>query len=220
MKKFVYYFFISLSLTACASVNLNVNKGALPLAKSQAQNSASQTLPEKNSSAAKIIKSVVDQGLLFAKTDFQGLLKTKYVILEMQRQDGESAPIQIRIGEKSGEKSLPWEKKEVEVGYFFIELPAGLYKIKSISIPVGMDVATEPLEILLTVNPRQATYAGTLRISGTKEKVRLGGVPVIKPGFEYQAQVEDERAEGAMIFHRAYPNYAAKVTIQLMEIKK
>jgi len=62
------------------------------------------------------------------------------------------------------------------------------------------------------------TYAGTLQINGTKEKIRLGGVPVIKPGFEYNVNIVDEREEGMSIFRGRYPEFTGEVIFRLMKV--
>jgi hypothetical protein len=128
---------------------------------------------------------VKKKGVIFAKTDFQGLLETRYVQFLFEDRD----------------------VKSVKPGYFFVELPAGRYKIVSVSIPVGSTTATEKMDVTLDVLPDAACYVGTLKMIGTKEKIKLGGVPVIKPGFEYTVEVVDEREEGAAAFKKNYPDF-------------
>ena len=53
---------------------------------------------------------------------------------------------------------------------------------------------------------------------GTKEKIKLGGLPVIKPGFEYTVEVLDEREEGAEAFRRNYPNFLHDISVKLMQV--
>ena len=107
----------------------------------------------------------------------------------------------------------------VKPGYFFVELPAGQYKISSIAIPVGSTIAQEESHIYFEVIADTITYVGTLKLVGTKEKIRLGGVPVIKPGFEYTAQVVDEQKEGLAVFQERYPGVPSQIQVKLMEIK-
>ena len=117
-------------------------------------------------------------GLIFAKTIFEGIVKTSYVELAIVDQSDESKKFQLIIGDKERQKNFPWEVQAVKPGYFFIELPEGQYRIKSMSIPVGTTKAQEPIDIVFDVTAKQATYLGTLKVSGTKEKIKLGGVPV------------------------------------------
>ncbi|MCA9402000.1 MAG: hypothetical protein KC713_10250, partial [Candidatus Omnitrophica bacterium] len=129
-------------------------------------------------------KVVKQKGLIFAKTDFQGVLKTSFVRLLLEDQANPNQKLQLHIGNKTDVGFL-WDFKTVEPGHFFIELPEGKYRIVSISIPVGTTLAQEEMDVSFEVFPNQATYLGTLLVVGTKEKIKLGGVPVIKPGFEY-----------------------------------
>ena len=165
-------------------------------------------------------KFVSKKGVIFAKTDFQGVLNTSYVTLFIEDTEDPFHKFELHVGEKTPSATFPWEVKIVKPGYFFIELPAGQYKIFSISIPVGSTLATEESHIYFDVLPDIITYVGTLRIVGTKEKIKLGGVPVIKPGFDYSAQVVDEQREGLAIFKERYPGVPSQIQVKLMEIKQ
>lgn len=79
-------------------------------------------------------------------------------------------------------------------------------------------MATEEMDVSLEVIPDAICYVGTLKMVGTKEKIKLGGVPVIKPGFEYTVEVIDEREEGAAAFNRNYPDFPHGVLIKLMQV--
>ncbi|MBU4333152.1 MAG: hypothetical protein KKD07_01780 [Candidatus Omnitrophica bacterium] len=160
----------------------------------------------------------VEKGVIFAKTDFQGVLKKSYVKFLFQEQDNLSNQFQLLIGDKSPENVFPWDIKTVEPGYFFVELPVGEYKITSLSIPVGSTIATENIDISLNVKNSTITYVGTLKIVGTKDKIKLGGVPVIQPGFEYVPEIIDERDEAFQIFNQRYPKFSGKIGIDLMKI--
>lgn len=156
------------------------------------------------------------KGVIFAKTDFQGVLKTSYVKLSMFSTQEEGREYQIYIGDKAEQKPLDFDVKTVQPGYFFIELPAGEYNISSVSIPVGSTTATEEIDITFTVVPESITYTGTLNIVGTKERIKLGGVPVIKPGFEYTAEIFDEEQEARAAFEQKYPKVTRKIIKELM----
>jgi len=163
---------------------------------------------------------VEKKGVIFAKTDFQGLLETRYVKFLFEDQDNPAHKFQLHIGENSGQQTFPWDVKTVKPGYFFVELPAGRYKIISVTIPVGSTTATEEMAVTLEVLPDAVCYVGTLKMVGTKEKIKLGGVPVIKPGFEFTVEVLDEREEGSMAFSRNYPNFPHGVSIKLMQVEE
>ena len=164
-------------------------------------------------------KFVSKKGVIFAKTDFQGVLSTSYVTLFLEDLKESSHKFELHIGEGPAESDFPWEVKMVKPGYFFVELPAGQYKISSIAIPVGSTIAKEESRIYFEVIADTITYVGTLKLVGTKEKIRLGGVPVIKPGFEYTAQVVDEQKEGLAVFQERYPGVSSQIQVKLMEIK-
>ena len=86
------------------------------------------------------------KGVVFAKTVFEGVLKTSYVKLRFEGQGENMRSFYLHIEENPGERSLLWDDKTVKPGYFFIELPAGFYKISSIAIPVGSTLAEEDIQ--------------------------------------------------------------------------
>lgn len=179
----------------------------------------SEAPPElQNIDGDELDEYVEKKGVIFAKTEFRGLLETRYVKFMFEDLDDPSHKFQLHIGESSGQQTFPWEVKSVKPGYFFVELPAGRYKISSVSIPVGSTMATEEMDVSLEVIPDAICYVGTLKMVGTKEKIKLGGVPVIKPGFEYTVEVIDEREEGAAAFNRNYPDFPHGVLIKLMQV--
>ena len=161
---------------------------------------------------------VQKKGVVFSKTDFQGLLETRYVKFLFEDIGDPTHKFQLHIGENSDQQTFPWDVKTVKPGYFFVELPVGRYKISSVSIPVGSTMATEKMNVTLEVVPNTICYAGTLKMVGTKEKIKLGGLPVIKPGFEYTVEVLDEREEGAEAFRRNYPNFLHDISVKLMQV--
>lgn len=157
-------------------------------------------------------------GVVFAKTDFSGVLKTTYVKLLFEHQDNSEDVFQIFIGDKSQKPSILHNVKTVKPGYFFIELPEGEYTISSISIPVGTTLATEETNVTFSVVPDSIVYIGTLKVVGTKEKIKLGGVPVIKPGFEYSIEIIDESKEAEGAFRQRYPDVPNDIVVQLMQL--
>lgn len=172
----------------------------------------------ENVNEDQIDKYSMKKGVIFAKTDFQGVLKKSYVKFLFQEQEDLSHKFQLLIGNKMQDNVFPWDIKTVEPGYFFVELPVGNYKITSISIPVGSTIATEKIDIAVTVKEKAITYIGTLKLVGTKDKIKLGGVPVIQPGFEYLPEILDQRDEAFQIFYQRYPKFAGEIGIDLMKI--
>jgi len=157
-------------------------------------------------------------GVIFAKTDFEGVLKTNYVRLMIVDQEHPERTYQLHIGEKAAAQKFPWDVKVVNPGYFYIELPAGAYQFTQVSIPVGSTMAVEDMTIGFEVIPNQVTYMGTLKMVGTKERIKLGGVPVIKPGFEYTIEIIDEQEEGMVSFKERFPEAPENVSTNLMKL--
>jgi len=174
----------------------------------------SEERTEEDSSEAEEIQT---QGIVFAKTEFEGVLKTNFVRLFLEHQENEKNKFQLHFGEKETQQIFPWEVKRVEPGYFFIELPSGPYTMSAVSIPVGTTMASEEMNITFEVVPDEVVYLGTLRMVGTKEKIKLGGVPVIKPGFEFNIEILNEEDQGLVAFEQNYPDVTKKVIIQLMQ---
>lgn len=159
------------------------------------------------------------RGVILAKTDFQGVLLTNYVRLGVKGPLGASVEkFQIHIGEKTGQKTFPWEIKTVQPGYFTLELLEGQYEIFDITIPVAATTATEAVNIHFEVLPDAVTYLGTLQLVGTKERIKLGGVPVIKPGFDYDVRILNQENEGLQIFQQRFVETSFKMHSGLMQL--
>ena len=210
-------------LAGCAALRNAPRPQVLPEQIIKAQDESASAVIEKppdlqNIKGEELQQYLQKKGVIFAKTDFRGLLETRYVKFLFEDQDDSSHKFQLHIGGHSGEQGLPWEEKTVKPGYFFVELPAGKYKISSVTIPVGSTMAMEDMDVSLEVLPNTVCYVGTLKMVGTKERIKLGGVPVIKPGFEFTVDVLDEREEGAATFRKNYPNYPHSVSIKLMQV--
>lgn len=161
---------------------------------------------------------MVPFGTVFAKTVFEGVVKTSYVQLTIVDFTDPNKVFQLIIGDKARQKNLPWNIQTVKPGYFFITLPVGHYRINSITIPVGTTLATEPMDVSFDVELDKTIYLGTLKVIGEKERIKLGGVPIIKPGFEYTLQILDERTEAQKEFSRRFPEHGGRIDYQLMEV--
>lgn len=198
-------------------VEENLPKEILVPVKAEAQATDSKQLV--NAGKDKIDQYVQVKGIVFGKTNFSGLLETVYVKLQIESLTDVTQKYQLLVtGEDKEGKTFPWDVKSVKPGYFFIELPEGNYRLAGITIPVGTTVAMEPMSIDFKVYPHAVVYIGTLTVLGTKEKIRLGGVPIIKPGFEYEVSVLDEREEAIKSINASFPELPKKLKFDLMKI--
>ncbi len=214
-KKYLFIILLGV-LWGCAQVVERVPEQAASPRPSQSPLANIATIPseEPEQDTAK----AEDLGHVFAKTVFDGVVKTSYVILTFVDMADTSRTYQLIIGDKERQKDFPWEVQTVGAGYFFIELPQGEYRISMITIPVGQKKAEEPMDLVFRVDAQETNYLGTLKVVGTKEKVKLGGVPVIKPGFEYQAAVLDEAQEAQAEFKRRFPDQGRSFIVNLMQL--
>lgn len=212
MKSILYgcflLIFLSSGLTGCAGVS----------AGKAAAVSAQMNKAVAVSASAEEALAEVPLGTVFAKTEFSGVVQTSYIELSIVDQVDETKTYTLVIGDKSRQMSFPWKVQTVQPGYFFIELPVGTYHIHSISIPVGSTTADEPMDVVFHVKEGKVVYLGTLKVMGTKERIKLGGVPVLKPGFEYLAEVIDERAEALLQLRERFPQLTGEIEFGLMTI--
>lgn len=167
-----------------------------------------------------VIPPEIPEGVLFAKTDFQGVLKTVYVKWTIVNLDNPADRHELIIGDKTKQTPLGWNSADaVEPGYFFVKLPVGKYLIETISIPVGSTLAVEPFNVSFEIFPDMAVYGGTVQVTGTKETIKLGVMPVIQPGFEYHVTILDDRDEGFDVFRKNYSDFQGTLKVGLMEKK-
>lgn len=159
---------------------------------------------------------VPPQGKIFAKTEFEGVVKKSFIRLTIIDREDHDKIYKLYIGDKSRQLDF-WNAETIQPGYFLIDLPAGSYAIASLSIPVGSTLATELMNVVFDVKPDKTVYLGTLSVVGTREKIKFGGVPVIKPGFEYTVRVENEFREALPEFTRRFPDSRARLDVQLMK---
>jgi hypothetical protein len=156
------------------------------------------------------------QGMIVAKTEFEGVIKKSFIRLTIVDQNDRAKVYQLYIGDKSRQLDF-WNTETIEPGYFFVQLPAGSYSIASLSIPVGSSLASELMNITFEVRPERAVYIGTLNVVGTKEKIKLGGIPVIKPGFDYTVKISDEYNEAFKEFKQRFPENSENLEVHLMK---
>ena len=222
MRKAAYFFFIFIFwISGCATAPARPSHGP----KIKLPGTVVFTEQETSGGLANVENKdmgeyVHRRGVVFAKTDFRGVLQATYVRLRIEGEGKYTRSFFLDIEGKPEENSLFGSGKMVKPGYFFIELPAGTYRISSVAIPVGSTLAEEDISISFEVLPNAVVYMGTLQVVGTNEKVKLGGVPLIKPGFDYEAAILDERGEGIYAFHKRYPNIPVEVEARLMRVNR
>jgi hypothetical protein len=162
---------------------------------------------------------VIPTGYLFLKSDFQGVLEKRYVKLLINDLLDDENEIGMIIGDKNISSTFAWSSSPVQPGYLFLELPEGEYRISKIGIPVGSTLAEEDLNIYFTIEADVLTYLGTLRVVGTKERIKLGGVPVIRPGFEFNLTIIDEVNEAKEVYQTRFSDLEAPFVKNLMTLK-
>jgi hypothetical protein len=159
-------------------------------------------------------------GLVFGKTVFTGLLKTAYVRLTIVSRDDPARKYFFIVGDKANQSVVPWaEGKVIEPGYFYWELPVGLYEITAIAIPVGSTVAEEPVALDFEIALDLVNYLGTLDVNGTRERAKFGGVPIVQPGFEYELAIGDDFEVAKKDFETFLPEHTASVAKGLLREK-
>jgi len=72
------------------------------------------------------------------------------------------------------------------------------------------------MDITFFVEENKNIYLGTLKVFGLSEKIKVGGVPVLQPGFDYRAEVLNEQEEALHEFQQRFPDADGEVTIQPM----
>ena len=176
---------------------------------------------KKQTPAAKEIKPPVKppvaDGIIFGKADFQGVLKVEYVKLLVIDENSPGKEYELFFGDRNEPQPFFGQAPSVEPKYFFLELPAGQYKITLISIPVGTTLATEKTDIAFTVEKETVIYLGTLRVTGTDQKIRFGGVPLLRPGFDYKINIANEKEEAIQEFKVKYPLIKRDIQVNLMK---
>lgn len=171
--------------------------------------------PRADQRAAPVVK-VPDFGFIAGKTDFRGLLKAPYVRFLIVNRDDPSKKIFFYIGSKGNQSVVPWgEETVVAPGYFILRLPPGAYKVTHIAIPVGSTIAEEGFGLNFDVVAGKAIYVGTLDVDGTQEKIKFGGVPLVRPGFAYRLEIRDEMVEAEGVLRTMLPPETAMVEKRL-----
>ena len=217
MKKIYVLFLIVLYVSGCATTQPDVLDGITPESVVTEEEEILTIVPTEEEEVV-VPEEEILMGYLFAKVSFEGILDTAYVKLNVENDDDENNKFQLHVGDDLNQPNYSWEIKKIQQGYFLIEIPEGNYKITSITIPVGSTVASEGMDVSFKVEQDKVAYGGDIVINGTKERIKLGGVPVIKPGFEYKIEIADQVEEAEKIFFERYPESKKKINLGLMEV--
>ncbi len=206
MFKYFSFFLVVMIFCGCASTGQKNNTHAMDKKQTSAGHEAKPP-----------VKGPVADGIIFGKADFQGVLKVEYVKLLIIDENNPGKEYELFFGDRDEPQPLWWQTSSVEPKYFFLELPAGKYRITSISIPVGTTLATEKTDIAFTVEKETVIYLGTLRVTGTDQKIRFGGVPLLRPGFDYKINIANEKEEAIKEFKARYPLIKRDIQVNLMK---
>ena len=219
MKKFVGFVCVVFVICGCSTAHKKTSP-------SQSSDSAKIDILRPSASPLKPDQSsknfeqstkqppAVKKGIVFGKTEFRGVLKTDYVELFLSDSVKIDHKYRLHLGDGLDDRM---HKEDSHTTYFSMELPEGKYVISKISIPVGTTKAVEDINVIFDVVADKVIYVGTLKAIGTKETVKFGGVPVIKPGFDYTYEILDERSEALPVFFKRYPKLQTSVGVQLMQ---
>jgi hypothetical protein len=114
---------------------------------------------------------------------------------------------------------VPWGKgRLIEPGYFYLQLTPGDYEVTDIAIPVGSALAEERVSLSFTVTANKIIYLGTLDVTGTKERVHFGGMPIVRPGFEYDLRIKDEFEPAKKELETRIPRHRSPVVKALFKV--
>ncbi len=226
MKKLIILSILLLFVAGCAGKRPQLKTSAVgPLEPSAGNvafsqfNGSAAVSSDATSQTEISVAEVVPMGRVFLKTQFEGVLKTSFVRLVLINKKNQDKEYNFTLGDNSNQQPFPWRTQTVNSGYSLIELPEGDYRIKSIVIPVGSTTAREDMDVSFVVKADKLLYLGTLKAFGDKEKLKLGGVPVIKPGFEYSLEILDEHEEALRILQEEYPDLSRQIQVLLMQPK-
>ena len=204
-RQHIVFFLVACVLGGCASVHHS--KKLIP---------PDQNLNSIHGPIKPLLKAPRIDGIIFGKADFRGVLKVEYVKLNIIDEENPQKQYELLFGDRDENNAPTWDARPVEPHYFFLELPVGKYRITTISIPVGTTLATESTDISFTVEKETVIYLGTLRVTGTDQKIRFGGVPLLRPGFEYKVEILNEKEDAIDKFKTRYPLLQRDIQVKLM----
>jgi hypothetical protein len=174
---------------------------------------------QQPASAQVSTKPRIRYGLVFGKTDFKGILKASFVRLTLVRKDDPEKEYFFYVGARGNQSVVPWgQGRLIEPGYFYLQLTPGDYEVTEISIPVGSALAEERVSLGFSVTANKINYLGTLDVTGTKERVHFGGVPIVKPGFEYDLRINDEFEPAKKELETRIPRHKSPVVKELFKV--
>jgi hypothetical protein len=213
MWKSVLVLLLTMSSLGCAA--LSKTEGP----KIAAATPVVERVAEKASGAPVSAKARVRYGLVFGKTDFKGILKASFVRLTLVKKDDPGKEYFFYVGARGNQSVVPWGKgRSIEPGYFYLQLTPGDYEVTEISIPVGSALAGERVSLSFPVTANKISYLGTLDVTGTKERVHFGGVPIVRPGFEYDLRINDEFEPAKKELETRIPRHRSPVVKELFKV--
>jgi hypothetical protein len=80
-------------------------------------------------------------------------------------------------------------------------------------------VAEEAVALDMEVSMDKVFYLGTLELDGIKERAKFGGVPLVKPGFEYTLIVNDDFEAAWKDFEHLLPRHDVPLAKKLFVVK-
>jgi hypothetical protein len=150
-------------------------------------------------------KSLVFGKIIYQSNDFF-LKRTPYVKLHLK--DKLDKEYVFTVGYQQSIFAAPWNLKSFKSDYFFMELMPGDYKIFSISFPYGQDkstIITEDISISFSVKQSSVIYLGILKFIIIGDKIKVGGLPLLKPGVNYKLEILNEQQEAVQELKLRYP---------------
>lgn len=157
-----------------------------------------------------------NKSVVFGKADFQNLkdIGTRITWAQIILEDvmDKRKRYQFFVGNRG-----LFAMQRLQPEYFFIELPAGEYKIVSIGTYCGIDIDQPVGNIFFSVEPGSVVYTGTLKLTNIKDKTRFGGLPLMKFGFTYTAEISDEREKAFKELQKKYPLIKEDIKVSLMK---
>lgn len=235
MRKFAFLCFALIFLSGCATTNQNNTLPSKDLPQEASGQVNNQTVSpdlvkEVQTKTAKIkneqvqalnskVAEDVITGTVFGNVTFSGILNKPYVTFSISRVTRPEYKFQLHIGNKKNKEDPTRTIYTDQNGYFFMTLPEGQYQITSISIPVSSTLAVEMIDIIFDVNLNEAAYIGHLSVEGTKEKIHWGGIPVVKPGFEYLTTLKKDEWEAYNFYKRIFPDSTLNPVTRMMKVR-
>ncbi|MFT5170227.1 MAG: PBP1b-binding outer membrane lipoprotein LpoB, partial [Candidatus Omnitrophota bacterium] len=144
MSNILLALFLTVFMTGCATTQKSLpqitSKKYSELSEKNIKSNTSASLIEQDIKTTIISESdeshieeqaieIEPTGIVYAKTNFSGVLEKAYVQLTIYAYNNPTEPIKLVIGDKEQQKALVWDVEPVKPGYFFLNLRQGDYHI-------------------------------------------------------------------------------------------